>query len=132
MIPKNYQHSLSMLFATYEINMEANLLPNTTLEQQNFDNGFLERLAIKSVLQFLFWLQGSALNYSCGRRRRTKLWSVIGGLISHSSIHIAHILNTYKIPQVGEFFTNCEMISLNELNCTSCTTLYSYFNVLIK
>ncbi|XP_060546904.1 vomeronasal type-2 receptor 26-like [Pantherophis guttatus] len=32
---------------------------------------------------------------------KSKLWNVIGGLTSHSSVHIAHILNTYKIPQLS-------------------------------
>ncbi|XP_044284080.1 vomeronasal type-2 receptor 26-like [Varanus komodoensis] len=35
-----------------------------------------------------------------------KLMAVIGGLISHNSIQMAHILNTYKVPQLHVFLRN--------------------------
>lgn len=104
MIPKNYQHHFSMHFATFEIE-NIKLLPNMTLIPEILDDGFLARLTIQNIVNLLFWIQGSALNYKCSRRRKRRLWDVIGGLTSHSSVHIAHILNIYKIPQVGEFFT---------------------------
>ncbi|XP_007437710.1 vomeronasal type-2 receptor 26-like [Python bivittatus] len=46
------------------------------------------------------------INYSCVRRMKRKLLSIIGGLISSNSMHMAHILNTYKFPQdeSGETF----------------------------
>lgn len=104
MITKDYQQVLSMYFAIHEINKNIKLLPNTTLEMAIFEHSFVANFAIWNILKFLFLKQGNALNYNCVRRMKSKLWDVIGGITSHSSVHIAHILNTYKIPQVWEIF----------------------------
>ncbi|KAK9397723.1 type-2 vomeronasal receptor [Crotalus adamanteus] len=101
MITKDYQHVLSTYFAIHEINKNIKLLPNTTLEIDIFEHSFIANFAIQNILNFLFLKQGNALNYNCVRRMKSKLWDVIGGITSHSSVHIAHILNTYKIPQLS-------------------------------
>lgn len=134
MITKDYQQVLSMYFAIHEINKNIKLLPNTTLQLEIFQDSFLAHFAIQNILNFLFLKQGNALNYNCVRRMKSKLRNVIGALTSHSAVHIAYILNSYKIPQVREHFhstvCSCEMISLSKLNCIFCPILNSYFNVL--
>ncbi|XP_063158602.1 vomeronasal type-2 receptor 26-like [Candoia aspera] len=101
MMPKNYQHILSMYFAVREINQDLQLLPNTTLGLEVYENCFSVRLASKHLLDLLFLKQGNPINYNCVRRRRRNLLAIIGGLTSPNSIHMAHVLNTYKIPQLS-------------------------------
>ncbi|XP_063158601.1 vomeronasal type-2 receptor 26-like [Candoia aspera] len=101
MMPKNYQHILSMYFAIREINQDLQLLPNTTLGLEVYENSFSVRLASKHLLDLLFLKQRNPINYNCVRRRRRNLLAIIGGLTSPNSIHMAHVLNTYKIPQLS-------------------------------
>ncbi|XP_063158600.1 vomeronasal type-2 receptor 26-like [Candoia aspera] len=106
MMPKNYQHILSMYFAVREINQDLQLLPNTTLGLEVYENSFSVRLASKHLLDLLFLKQRNPINYNCVRRRRRNLLAIIGGLTSPNSIHMAHVLNTYKIPQLHYFLGN--------------------------
>ncbi|XP_077774234.1 vomeronasal type-2 receptor 26-like [Podarcis muralis] len=50
-------------------------------------------------MQILFLSSGNPLNYICVRKY--KLMAIIGGLTSHNSKQMPHILNTYKIPQLS-------------------------------
>ncbi|XP_063158607.1 vomeronasal type-2 receptor 26-like [Candoia aspera] len=103
---KKYQHVLSMFFALYEINRNIKLLPNTTLGLEVYENSFEVRFAAKSILDLLSMRQRNPINYSCVRRRKRKILAIIGGLTSPNSIHMAHVLNTYKIPQLRYFLRN--------------------------
>ncbi|KAG8140702.1 hypothetical protein E2320_003361, partial [Naja naja] len=82
-IPKNFQHQFSMSFAIHEINKN------------------IEKLASKHVLDHLFLDEGSPINFKCSRRRKGNFLPIIGGLHPPNSLHIAHILNSYKFPQLG-------------------------------
>ncbi|XP_063158605.1 vomeronasal type-2 receptor 26-like [Candoia aspera] len=93
-MPKNYQHILSMYFAVREINQDLQLLPNTTLGLEVYENSFSVRLASKHLLDLLFLKQRNPINYNCVRRRRRNLLAIIGGLTSPNSIHMAHVLNS--------------------------------------
>uniref|UniRef100_A0ABM5EIU5 Vomeronasal type-2 receptor 26-like isoform X2 n=1 Tax=Pogona vitticeps TaxID=103695 RepID=A0ABM5EIU5_9SAUR len=98
-IPKNYQHVLAFLFAIHEINNNNKLLPNTTLGSVVADDLFSARRACEATLDLLFKSQGNVLNYSCEKGAR--LLAVIGALTSPSSIQMANVLSTYKVPQLS-------------------------------
>ncbi|XP_061447561.1 vomeronasal type-2 receptor 26-like [Rhineura floridana] len=98
LMPKNYQHVLAFLFAIQEINQNNSLLPNTTLRSDIHDNAFHSMLTYWATLDLLFLEHRAPFNYNCGREK--KLMATIGGLTSQSSIQMANILNTYKIPQL--------------------------------
>ncbi|XP_078234905.1 vomeronasal type-2 receptor 26-like [Pogona vitticeps] len=98
-IPKNYQHVLAFLFAIHEINKDNKLLPNTTLGSVVADDFFSAWRACKATLDLLFRSQGNVLNYSCEKGAR--LLAVIGALTSPSSIQMANVLSTYKVPQLS-------------------------------
>ncbi|XP_033024232.1 vomeronasal type-2 receptor 26-like [Lacerta agilis] len=81
-----------------EINKNVHLLPNKTLSSifgHNFQN---EMGDCGGTMYLLFLKQGSPLNYICGKAY--KLMTIIGGLTSHNSKQMPHILNTYKMPQI--------------------------------
>uniref|UniRef100_A0ABM5GQ72 Vomeronasal type-2 receptor 26-like n=1 Tax=Pogona vitticeps TaxID=103695 RepID=A0ABM5GQ72_9SAUR len=99
MIAKNYQHVLAFLFAIHEINKDKKLLPNTTLGTVVADDFFSAWRACKATLDLLFKSQGNSLNYSCEKGAR--LLAVIGALTSPSSIQMANVLSTYKVPQLS-------------------------------
>ncbi|XP_062992996.1 vomeronasal type-2 receptor 26-like [Elgaria multicarinata webbii] len=87
------------MFAFHEINNNAELLPNTTLDSKIYDNAFNARQSSWATLDFLFTSQGNPPNYECVREK--KLMAVIGGLTSQNSIQMTNILNTYKVPQIS-------------------------------
>ncbi|XP_063158609.1 vomeronasal type-2 receptor 26-like [Candoia aspera] len=92
-----------MAFAVHEINKDMKLLSNITLGMEVYENNFNPWLASESILELLFLEEGNPINYKCVRRTKRKLLAVIGGLTSPNSIHMAHILNAYRIPQLHYF-----------------------------
>nr|XP_020634726.1 vomeronasal type-2 receptor 26-like [Pogona vitticeps] len=98
-IPKNYQHVLAFLFAIHEINKDNKLLPNTTLGSAVAGDFFSAWRACKATLKLLFKSRGNSLNYYC--EKGASLLAVIGALTSPSSIQMANVLSTYKVPQLS-------------------------------
>ncbi|KAF7235195.1 hypothetical protein EYD10_17967 [Varanus komodoensis] len=97
LVTKNFQHALAFACAIDEINTDAQLLPNTTLGFMIEDDIFDATVTTRNLLQFLCNGQGDPPNYICASEE--KLMAVMGGLTSPNSMHGAHILNSYKIPQ---------------------------------
>lgn len=97
-MPKNYQHILTLAFAVKEINENPQLLPNVTLGFQVFDNYFTAKSTYHAMMLLLFKLEQFIPNYIC--EFRNNLVTVIGGLDTQTSLHVATILDIYKIPQV--------------------------------
>uniref|UniRef100_A0A8D0BVJ1 G-protein coupled receptors family 3 profile domain-containing protein n=1 Tax=Salvator merianae TaxID=96440 RepID=A0A8D0BVJ1_SALMN len=97
MIPKNYQHLLSFLFAMKEI--ERNCLRNMTVIDLMYSNAYNPFRASLTTFNLLFVDHGSPPNYNCFKE--AKVMAVIGGLSSQNSIQMANILNIYKIPQLS-------------------------------
>uniref|UniRef100_A0A8D2IT91 G-protein coupled receptors family 3 profile domain-containing protein n=1 Tax=Varanus komodoensis TaxID=61221 RepID=A0A8D2IT91_VARKO len=91
-------HILVFTFAIDEINMDEELLPNTTLGHEIYKNAFDPRKASWNSLRLLLTGEWDPPNYKCGREKR--LMAVVGGLTSQNSIQMAHVFNSYKIPQV--------------------------------
>ncbi|KAF7235165.1 hypothetical protein EYD10_17990 [Varanus komodoensis] len=99
MIPKNYQYVLAFFYAISEVNRNAELLPNTTLVARVYDNAFNLWRTSSRTLDLLFPGQGKNPNYNCVQKE--KLIAVIGDLTSQNSIHMANVLNIYKIAQLN-------------------------------
>ncbi|XP_032092466.1 vomeronasal type-2 receptor 26-like [Thamnophis elegans] len=100
-LPKYVQHPLTMYFAIDEINKNAKLFPNLTLTPLIAQTSFNAMKASKFVLDFLFLIQGSPINFNCVGRRNLNFLPIIGDLTSLNSIQMAHMLNTYKFPQIN-------------------------------
>ncbi|XP_053216152.1 vomeronasal type-2 receptor 26-like [Podarcis raffonei] len=97
--PNYYHQVLVFMFAMNEINQNVHLLPNKTLSPifgHNYEN---EMGDCGGTMYLLFLKQGSPLNYICGKAY--KLMTIVGGLTSHNSKQMPHILNTYKMPQLS-------------------------------
>uniref|UniRef100_A0A670JHT1 G-protein coupled receptors family 3 profile domain-containing protein n=1 Tax=Podarcis muralis TaxID=64176 RepID=A0A670JHT1_PODMU len=98
LMKKNYQHVFAFNFAIDEINKDSNLLPNSTLGFQIYDNMFQARLNYDITLSLLSAKKNSFPNTRC---RMQKMLAVIGALGSEASMQIATLLSLYQIPQVG-------------------------------
>ncbi|XP_061447536.1 vomeronasal type-2 receptor 26-like [Rhineura floridana] len=82
-----------------EINKNAHLLPNTTLSSIFMLSSDNELGSCSGTMKLLFLKQRDFLNYICDKTY--KLMAIIGGLTSHNSKQMPHILNIYKMPQLS-------------------------------
>ncbi|XP_054849808.1 vomeronasal type-2 receptor 26-like [Eublepharis macularius] len=99
MLPKNYQHILAFVFAVHEINKNPNLLLNMTLGFRITDNYYFGRMTYATTLQLLSDRERWVPNYKCDTQE--KLWAIIGGLSSETSIQMSNVLGIYKVPQLS-------------------------------
>ncbi|XP_061447535.1 vomeronasal type-2 receptor 26-like [Rhineura floridana] len=82
-----------------EINKNIQLLPNNTMSYLFTQNAFNTMGTCFATMEALFLTSGNPLNYLCGKN--FKLMAVIGGLNSHNSKQMPHILNIYKMAQLS-------------------------------
>ncbi|XP_062992883.1 vomeronasal type-2 receptor 26-like [Elgaria multicarinata webbii] len=97
-LPKNYQHLLAFAFAVKEINENPHILPNLTLGFHIYDSYLDARRTYHATMLLLSLLERLVPNYICDIQNN--LTAVIGGLDSEISLHIANILDSYKVPQL--------------------------------
>nr|XP_028560345.1 vomeronasal type-2 receptor 26-like [Podarcis muralis] len=97
-VPKNYQHILALEFAVKEINENPQLLPNVTLGFDIYDSHFTAMRTYHATMLLMSTLERFFPNYVCDTPNN--LIAVIGGLDSETSLHVANILDIYKMPQV--------------------------------
>uniref|UniRef100_UPI0010A02A2F vomeronasal type-2 receptor 26-like n=1 Tax=Podarcis muralis TaxID=64176 RepID=UPI0010A02A2F len=81
---KTYQHILALAFSVSEVNRDPVLLPNTTLGFRIYGDNSDAKRTYESSLSLLSTRGDVAPNYQCDSR--DKLFSVIGGLSSKSSM----------------------------------------------
>ncbi|XP_070583842.1 vomeronasal type-2 receptor 26-like [Erythrolamprus reginae] len=93
-----YQNVLALAFAVNTINKSPTLLPNITLGFHIYDTYYDQRMTYYNLLNLLFKLHTFLPNYECGSPKN--LISLVGGLGSDTTFHIADILGLYKIPQL--------------------------------
>ncbi|XP_060110778.1 vomeronasal type-2 receptor 26-like [Heteronotia binoei] len=98
LMPKNYQNILSLLFAVKKLNGSPTILPNVTLGFHICDQNYNLQMTLHGTMSLLSTKHKFVPNYKCDVQY--SLLSVIGGLISETSINMATILNAYKIPQL--------------------------------
>ncbi|XP_063158541.1 vomeronasal type-2 receptor 26-like [Candoia aspera] len=97
-VPKNYQHILALAFAVKEINENPQILPNLTLGFQIYDSYDNAQRTYQATMLLLSATERLVPNYLCNIQNN--VISVIGGLDAQISLHVATILDIYKIPQL--------------------------------
>ncbi|XP_077774333.1 vomeronasal type-2 receptor 26-like [Podarcis muralis] len=100
-LTKHYQHVLALAFAVKEINENRQILPKVTLGFHIYDSYFSAMWTCHATIEFLSTLNRFKPNYKCDTQ--SNLVAVIGGLSSETSLHIASILQIYKISQLHHF-----------------------------
>ncbi|XP_077773962.1 vomeronasal type-2 receptor 26-like [Podarcis muralis] len=97
MVPKFYQHVLTLAFAVKEVNENPNILPNITLGFHIYDSYYDARMTYRTTLDLLYKMRTFVPNYKCDTQKT--LISTIGGLGHDTTFHMADTLGLYKIPQ---------------------------------
>nr|XP_028560699.1 vomeronasal type-2 receptor 26-like [Podarcis muralis] len=97
MVPKFYQHVLTLAFAVKEFNENPKILSNISLGFHIYDSYYDARMTCRTTLDLLFKMRTFVPNYKCDTQKT--LISTIGGLGHDTTFHMADTLGLYKIPQ---------------------------------
>ncbi|XP_026578598.1 vomeronasal type-2 receptor 26-like [Pseudonaja textilis] len=99
LVPKYYQNIVALAFAVQEINKNSEILSNVTLGFNIYDSYFNAQKTNHATMLMIYNKNNIFPNYICGIQNH--MTSVIGGLDAKTSIHIANLLDIYKIPQMS-------------------------------
>ncbi|XP_075715693.1 extracellular calcium-sensing receptor-like [Rhinoderma darwinii] len=98
---ESYHRLQSFLFAVEEINRDPNILSNITLGFQMYETCNIPHYELQGALQFLTDSNMAMTNNQCNSRPLFNV--VIGATLSSKSIILAHILGTFRYPQISTF-----------------------------
>ncbi|XP_075061880.1 extracellular calcium-sensing receptor-like [Mixophyes fleayi] len=93
-----------VIYATKEINRNADILPNITLGFQIYDSCSVLQREMEGTLWMVTGQSRAIPNFQC--QKREKLAAVIGHSTSTYSILMAHILGLSRYPQISHFSTS--------------------------
>uniref|UniRef100_A0A8D2ITX9 G-protein coupled receptors family 3 profile domain-containing protein n=1 Tax=Varanus komodoensis TaxID=61221 RepID=A0A8D2ITX9_VARKO len=97
-----YERDIETSFT--EINGDPQILPNLTFGFRIYDSYFMTKWTYQVTLLLICAAGRLVPNYQCNIQQN--LIAVIGGLDAHISLHVATLLDIYKIPQVGSMSLN--------------------------
>lgn len=98
LLERNYQHVLAILFAIEEVNANPQLLPNTTLGYNVYENYLSVRIPYEATIDLLSTDHRMVPNFKCGRQEKSL--AVIQGGEFEDFIQMVTMLGIYKVPQV--------------------------------
>ncbi|XP_073510912.1 extracellular calcium-sensing receptor-like [Phyllobates terribilis] len=98
-----YHRFQSFLFTVEEINRDPNILPNMTVGFQMYETCDIPHYELQGALQFLTDSSTTISDNQCNSRPMFP--AVIGATISPNSIILAHVLGTFRYPQISAFST---------------------------
>ncbi|KAM3924628.1 extracellular calcium-sensing receptor-like [Leptodactylus fuscus] len=94
-----YHRLMALLFAIEEINKDPNILPNMTLGFQMYDTCNIPHYDLQGALQVLTDSRKSITDNQCNSR--LLFIAAFGATISSNSIILAHVLGTFRYPQIS-------------------------------
>ncbi|XP_063785740.1 extracellular calcium-sensing receptor-like [Pseudophryne corroboree] len=99
----SYQQLLAIKFAAEEINMNPNVLGNTTLGLQVYKTCNVPHYEVQGALHLLSESSTAIPNYRC--HGQSAFSAVIGSALSTNSIIVANILGIFRYPQISALST---------------------------
>ncbi|XP_060110772.1 vomeronasal type-2 receptor 26-like [Heteronotia binoei] len=98
-LPEGNKEVLALAYAINEINVNPKILPNVTLGFHSQHTYHIQRRNYQNILRILSGSETNVPNYICDVQK--KPIAFIGGPDSETSLLMAGILTTYKIPQIS-------------------------------
>ncbi|XP_073510918.1 extracellular calcium-sensing receptor-like [Phyllobates terribilis] len=96
-----YHRFQTFLFTVDEMNRDPNILSNMTVGFQMYETCNIPHYELQGALQFLTDSSTTISNNECNSRPMFP--AVIGATVSANSIILAHVLGTFRYPQISPF-----------------------------
>ncbi|XP_030257288.1 extracellular calcium-sensing receptor-like [Sparus aurata] len=104
-----FRTAMTMTFAIDEINRNSNLLPNVTLGYSLYDNCYKLQIGFRAAMSLISGQEEKfILDETC--QGTTPVIGIVGDSFSTSSIAIAYVTGSYRVPMVS-YFATCSCLS---------------------
>ncbi|XP_073342564.1 extracellular calcium-sensing receptor-like [Pagrus major] len=104
-----FRAAMTMTFAIDEINRNSNLLPNVTLGYSLFDNCYKLQIGFRAAMSLVSGQEEQfVLDETCVGT--PPVIGIVGDSFSTSSIAIAYVTGSYRVPMVS-YFATCSCLS---------------------
>ncbi|XP_050958537.1 LOW QUALITY PROTEIN: extracellular calcium-sensing receptor-like [Labeo rohita] len=104
----SFQQALTMVFAISEINNNPNLLPNTTLGYQIYDNCLRLGVAFSGAIALVSGTEETISDLNC--KGPPPVIGIIGDPGSTHSIAISSVLGLFRVPMIS-YYATCSCLS---------------------